>query len=90
MLVCTMYVRDWSNVRRCKWCEEEDTCLYVRCMYLCALLLYLCSLRLLLILCSPWPVCTAVVPVFSTPLLNIVFSMASVHCCCTCVLYASS
>ena len=27
------------------------------------------------------PVCTAVVPVFSTPPLNIVFSMASVHLC---------
>ena len=27
------------------------------------------------------PVCTAVVPVFSTPLLTIVFSMASVHLC---------
>jgi hypothetical protein len=32
MLVCTMYVPDWNDVRRYKWCEEEDTCLYVRCM----------------------------------------------------------
>jgi hypothetical protein len=34
MLVCTMYGPDLNIVRRYKCCEEEDTCLYVRCMYL--------------------------------------------------------
>jgi hypothetical protein len=63
------------------------TCVLYACSYYCvlhgqrALLLYLCSLRLLLLLCSPWPVCTAVVPVFSTLPFTIVLSMASVHLC---------